>query len=129
MCNSQTAARPPPSAGRPSHRRRGFGLIEPAPAQNTPPKPPPDVIVFTNGDQLTGTLERATGSSVVFKSDMAGEITVSLDKVKELHSSGSFAVLRKDIPLTRKSATVTPGTVAYGDGKLTIQRRRPQHRE
>ena len=97
----------------------------PAHAQNTPPKPPPDVIVFSNGDRLTGTLERATGSSVVFKSDIAGEITVSLDKVKELHSSGRFAVLRKDIPLTRRSATVPAGSVAYGDGKLTVQQPAP----
>jgi hypothetical protein len=89
-----------------------------APAKTTAPKPIPDVIVFTNGDQLSGTLERGVGNSIVFKSDMAGEITVSLDKVKELHSSGSFAVLRKDIPVSRK--TVTPGTVIYGDGKLTV---------
>lgn len=82
------------------------------------PSPSPDVIVFTNGDQLTGTLERGTGSSVVFKSDMAGEITVSLDKVKELRSSGSFAVLRKDVPPSRKS--VTPGTLIFENGKLTV---------
>jgi hypothetical protein len=89
-----------------------------AQAKPSAPKPLPDVIVFTNGDQLTGTLERGVGNSIVFKSDMAGEITVSLDKIKELHSSGSFAVLRKDIPVSRK--TVTPGTVIYGDGKLTV---------
>ena len=51
-----------------------------------PAKPAPDVIVFTNGDQLTGTLERATGDSFVFKSDVVGEVTVSADKIKELHA-------------------------------------------
>jgi len=40
-------------------------------------KPGPDVIVFSNGDQLTGVLERATGDSFVFKSDIVGEITVT----------------------------------------------------
>ena len=90
----------------------------PALAQDKTPKPPPDVIVFTNGDQLSGVLERGVGNSVIFKSDMAGEITVSLDKVKELRSTGSFAVLRKDVPVSRK--TVTPGTILYGDGKLTV---------
>ena len=89
-----------------------------AQAKPPAPKPPSDVIVFTNGDQLTGTLERGAGNSIVFKSDVAGEITLSLDKVKELHSSGSFAVLRKDIPVSRK--TVTPGTLIYIDGKLTV---------
>jgi len=82
------------------------------------PPPPADVIVFTNGDRLSGTLERGIGNSVLFKSDVAGEITVSLDKVKELHSAGSFAVLRKDIPVSRR--TVTPGTLIYEDGKLTV---------
>ncbi len=82
------------------------------------PKPAPDVIVFTNGDQLTGVLERGVGNSIVFKSDMAGEITVPLDKIRELHSSGSFAVLRKDVPPSR--ANVTPGTLIYADKSLTI---------
>jgi hypothetical protein len=89
-----------------------------AQAKPPAPNPPSDVIVFTNGDQLTGTLERGVGNSIVFKSDVAGEITVSLDKIKELHSSGSFAVLRKDIPVSRK--TVIPGTLIYIDGKLTV---------
>ncbi len=89
-----------------------------AQAKPPAPKPTPDVIVFTNGDQLTGTLERGIGNSIVFRSDVAGEITVTLDKVKELHSSGSFAVLRKDVPVSRK--TVTPGTIIYADNKLTV---------
>jgi hypothetical protein len=80
------------------------------PAAPAAPKPAPDVILFTNGDQLTGTLERGAGNSVVFKSDTAGEITVPLDKVKELHTSGSFAVLRKDVPITSVAAArnITP---------------------
>ena len=87
------------------------------------PKPPSDVIVFTNGDQLTGTLERGTGNSIVFKSDMAGEITVPLDKIKELHSSAGFAILRKDTPIKSVSAAkqlAVQGTVAYDNGKLTV---------
>ena len=49
----------------------------PAQAQATTPAPEsaPDVVVFTNGDQLSGKLERGIGNSIVFKSDMAGEIT------------------------------------------------------
>ena len=41
-------------------------------AQTPPEKPAPDVLVFSNGDQLTGRLERAIGDSVLFNSDMAG---------------------------------------------------------
>ncbi|HXE06460.1 MAG TPA: DUF481 domain-containing protein [Acidobacteriaceae bacterium] len=81
-------------------------------------KPAPDTIVFTNGDQLTGKLERAVGDSVVFKSDIAGEITVSLDKVKELRSSGSFAVLRKGADPTR--ADVARGALVFTGGNLSV---------
>lgn len=88
------------------------------PAAKEAPKPTPDVIIFTNGDQLTGQLERGIGDSIVFKSDMAGEITVPLSKVKELHSSGSFAVLRKDQQTTRVS--IHPGTIIYGDNSITV---------
>jgi hypothetical protein len=81
-------------------------------------KPTPDVLIFTNGDQLTGSVLRGVGDSIVFKSEMAGEITVPLAKIKELHSISSFAVLRKDTPITR--AAVTPGTIAVVDGALTV---------
>jgi hypothetical protein len=89
----------------------------PAPAAE---KPAPDVLVFTNGDQLTGKLERGVAGTVVFKSDMAGEITVPLDKVKELHVSGSYALLRSNVPVSK--TPVQPGTVAYENGNLTVSR-------
>lgn len=84
-----------------------------------PAAPPPDVVVFTNGDQLTGTVLRGVGDSIVFKSDMAGEITIPLDKIKELRSQSKFAVLRKGAPITRK-ATVPAGTLAVGDNAVTL---------
>jgi hypothetical protein len=91
-------------------------------AQAAAPKPPADIVVFTNGDQLTGTLERGAGNSIVFKSDMAGEITIPLDKVKELHVAGSYAVLRKDQPIKKlaEARAITPAPIAYVDGKLTV---------
>ncbi|HEV2619439.1 MAG TPA: DUF481 domain-containing protein [Acidobacteriaceae bacterium] len=83
-----------------------------------------DVVVFTNGDRLTGKLESGAGDSIVFKSDMAGEIKIPLDKVKELHASGAFAVLRKDRPVKSVAAAraMVPGVVSYGVGKLTVER-------
>src|ERR1700743_737845 len=72
-------------------------------AQKAAAKPTPDVIVFTNGDQLTGTLERATGDSFVFKSDVVGEVTISADKIKELHANGKFVAIKKDEKITRTS--------------------------
>jgi hypothetical protein len=81
-------------------------------------KPAPDVIVFTNGDQLTGAVERGEGDSIVFKSDMAGEITVPYAKIKELRAHGSFALLRKDTKTL--TMNVREGTVAYADNKVTL---------
>jgi len=81
-------------------------------------KPDPDVVIFTNGDQLSGTLERGVGDNIVFKSDMAGELTIPLAKVKELRSTGSFAVLRKSRPVSR--AGVETGTLAERNGDMVI---------
>ena len=87
-------------------------------AQIAAAKPAPDVIVFTNGDQLTGTLERATGDSFVFKSDVVGEVTVSADKIKELHANGKFVALKKNEKITRTSKQ--PGTMTYGDNAISV---------
>jgi hypothetical protein len=82
------------------------------------PKPEPDVIVFTNGDRLTGTLEKGVGDSVTFKSDMAGEITIPLAKIKDLRANGNFALLRKDTKTPTTNVQI--GTVGYEDGKVVL---------
>ena len=87
-------------------------------AQSAATKPAPDVIVFTNGDQLTGTLERAAGDSFVFKSDVVGEVTVSADKIKELHANGKFVALKKNEKITRTSKQ--PGPVTYSDNAISV---------
>lgn len=96
-------------------------LATPARAQS---KPQPDVIVFTNGDQLTGTLEREVGDSVVFKSDMAGEITVSTAKIKELHSNGQFVLLEKGEMVKRIARP--SGKLQYADNQVSIGGEKPQ---
>jgi len=88
-----------------------------AQADAKPPAPPPDVVVFQNGDQLTGTLERGTGDSVIFKSDVVGEVTIPLAKVKELRSNGSFVVLRKDEKITRIPKPA--GSITVNDATIT----------
>jgi len=70
-----------------------FNLTVTAEAKTTTPST--DVIVFKNGDQLTGNLIREVGKTVVFKSDVLDEVTVPIEKIKELRSKGSFAVLKK----------------------------------
>src|ERR1700757_1597321 len=89
-----------------------------AQAQTAAAKPAPDVIVFTNGDQLTGTLERAAGDSFVFMSDVVGEVTVSADKIKELRTNGKFVALKKDEKITRTSKQ--PGAMTYSDNVISV---------
>lgn len=89
-----------------------------AAGQDAPAKPAPDVLIFSNGDQLTGKLVQAAGGTITFHSDMAGDISVPMDKVKELRSSGSFALLQKDQKVV--GALVRPGSVKVEDGKLTV---------
>ncbi|MDE1176492.1 MAG: DUF481 domain-containing protein [Edaphobacter sp.] len=85
------------------------GAISPAMAQTKPAAPTPDVVVLTNGDQLTGTLERSVGDSITFKSDAVGEVTIPMSKVKELRSSSNFVVLKKDEKVTKQPKT--PGGI------------------
>jgi hypothetical protein len=84
-----------------------------------------DVLVFNNGDQLSGTFEGSTGGNLKFKSDMAGEITVGWDKVKELRTSGHFAVLEKGFKLKggRKldSTKIPQGTLTVADQSLIVK--------
>src|SRR5438270_3553076 len=87
-------------------------------AQTAAAKPAPDVIVFTNGDRLTGTLEGGTDDFFDFHSDVAGEITVSADDVKELHVNGKFVALKKNEKITRTSKQ--PGPMTYGDNAISV---------
>ncbi|HEX7157995.1 MAG TPA: DUF481 domain-containing protein [Edaphobacter sp.] len=86
-------------------------------AQNTTEKPV-DYVVFKNGDKLTGTLEHIVGSNIIFKSDIVGEVTVPIDKVQEVHSQGSFVVIKKDEKIGR--TTKQPGNMTFNDGSLTV---------
>lgn len=81
------------------------------------PASTPDVIVFKNGDQLTGKLERSVGTDITFKSDAVGEVTIPMDKVKELRSSSNFVVLQKNEKITRQAKQA--GTLALEDSTLT----------
>jgi hypothetical protein len=92
---------------------RGFAADAPA---------NPDVLVFTNGDQLTGKLLSSAGGSVTFHSDMAGDVTIDWAKVKEIRTSQKFAVLEKGVQPSRKTpdSLVPQGTVTIADQKVEV---------
>lgn len=81
-----------------------------------------DVLIFNDGEKLIGHLERAVGTSLVFKSNMAGEITVDASKVKELHTSGKFAVIGKTVTLRKKitASSIPQGTLSIENQNVQI---------
>ena len=83
-----------------------------------PAAPAPDVLIFANGDRLSGKLESVTAGNVVFNSDMAGTLTISVDKIKELKSGAQFALLRKGDVVGKTH--VPEGSVEVADGNLTL---------
>jgi len=93
-----------------------------AQATKSEPKPEPDVLLFTDGEKLIGHIVRATGDTVTFKSDMAGEITVEWKKIQELRSSQKFAVIPKDVKLQKgeTDGKVPHGTIAVKDQKIEV---------
>src|SRR5579871_3477284 len=77
----------------------------------------PDIVVFTNGDQLTGHFISSSGAAVKFKSDVLGDITVDWKMVKELHTASKVAVLRNGVNLDKHSDTST-----IPQGTLSVER-------
>ena len=92
-------------------------------AADTTPKPGTDVLIFTDGEKLIGHLESATHTSVVFKSDMAGEVTVDWKKIQELRSTQTFAAVRTDAkPLHRGDAASIPqGAIVITNQQVQVQ--------
>jgi hypothetical protein len=83
----------------------------------------PDTITFTNGDRLTGKLVREVDGKVTFHSDIAGDVTVTWDKIKELHSAAPFAVLQKGVVPNRKEGEgrLPIGALSVADGKIQLE--------
>ena len=88
----------------------------------TPAAPMPDILIFTNGDQLTGKLVSAAGGSIVFASDMAGQLTIPFSKIKELRSGSSpaqFALLKNGVPVNPHTPA-PEGTAEIAAGNVVI---------
>jgi putative salt-induced outer membrane protein YdiY len=51
-----------------------------------------DQITLKNGDRLTGTIEKSDGKALVIKTDYAGEVTVKLDAIQAMDSTGDLNV-------------------------------------
>jgi hypothetical protein len=101
----------------------GLAFVAPLHAQTAAAAAPaPDVIFFTNGDQLTGKLLREIGGSVTFHSDIAGDVIVPWDKIKSIQSSQQFAVIEQGQHVSRKTpdADVAQGTVQIQNDEVKV---------
>lgn len=91
-------------------------------AADAPAKPKPDVLIFVNGDKLTGKLVKADGANIYFASTEAGQVTVPWAKVKSFHTSKLFAVLTKLQKAKRKNvnAAIPVGTLSLSGKTLVV---------
>jgi hypothetical protein len=85
--------------------------------------PETDLLILSNGDQVTGQLLSATDTAVTFRGTAAGNITIPWSKVKEIRSSRSFAAIRKGLVLTSGAdrSQVPQGLLSLKDQQLEIR--------
>lgn len=86
------------------------------------PKLQPDVIVFTNGDRLTGTFIREAGGTVLFHSDVLGDVSIPWSKIREMHAHENMAVLSTNVtPHHGKQSRILPvGTLSVSGDMITV---------
>jgi hypothetical protein len=103
-----------------------LGIAEYCAAQSKPAAPPagsaPDALVLTNGDTLHGKLVSATAGKVTFHCDPLGDISLSWDKIKELHATEQFGVLNQAVALRGKQRHIQlpVGTIDVADQLVTV---------
>ncbi|HEY7856011.1 MAG TPA: DUF481 domain-containing protein [Terriglobales bacterium] len=92
-----------------------------------------DTLTFRNGDQLIGTLVRADAKGCIFRSDMAGTVTVAWSKIQQLETLDDYIVVASDgrvqkgqlrldgniIEITG-SLAAQPAFVAPGDTRMIV---------
>ena len=44
-----------------------------------------DEVIFENGERLIGTFQKVEGKQLIFKSEIAGELSVDISKIKEMY--------------------------------------------
>ena len=86
------------------------------------PNPAPDTLILSNGDTLHGKFVSETAGKVTFHSDPLGDVSLTWDKIKELHTAEQFGVLDKNVtPARRKNPMQIPvGTIDVADQSLTL---------
>ena len=83
----------------------------------------PDVLVLNNGDALHGKFVNAIGNKVTFHTEAFGDMSLTWDKIKELHTAQKFAVFHDEQkPPSKNEARQLPtGTLQVEDKSVTVQ--------
>jgi putative salt-induced outer membrane protein YdiY len=74
-----------------------------------------DEVIFENGERLIGTFKKVEGDKLIFKSEIAGEISVDLSKIREIASDELLEILLEDGTLLRGK------TIKREEGIFTVQ--------
>ncbi len=91
-----------------------------------PPKaaapPGVDVVIFSNGDQLSGTFVNEVGGKVTFHSDILGDIVIPWANIKELRTGNKMAVLDKSVIVRRGQlpAHLPVGSLTIESSMITV---------
>ncbi len=90
--------------------------------KKTAPKSGTDVLVLTNGDTLHGQFVSSVGDKVTFHNDSLGNITISWKKIRELRTSGSYAVLKPKTEMRsrKRQGAVPAGTLIMENQAITL---------
>jgi hypothetical protein len=96
----------------------------PAASQAKPAaNPAPDVLVLSNGDTLHGKFVSEVGGKVTFHTDSLGDVSLTWDKIKELHTAEPFTVLDKTVKLRgkNKANSLPSGDLDVTNQTVTVQ--------
>src|SRR6201996_7597870 len=81
-----------------------------------------DTITFSDGEQLRGKLVSILAGTVIFHSEVLGNVTVPVAKVKALNTVHPFAMVEKDQRVTRASALakIPVGSIKLEDRSFRV---------
>ncbi len=97
-------------------------LIAALPAGSQAKPATPDELILSNGDTLHGKFVSAIGGKVTFHCDPLGDVSLTWDKIKELHTNGKFAVVDNTVKLRKKSeaAQIPVGVIEANSEAITV---------
>ena len=86
------------------------------------PNPHPDVLVFSNGEKLSGKLDHEADGNLFFNSENAGTVKVPWDKLQSLQTATPFAVIETGVKVGRKKPNrdIPLGTITVEGSTLTV---------